>query len=148
MNQYFSKFGEIIKERKTASRIHFILQDLLDLRRVTHSNTHTHTNCACMHSNTHMHAQAWSRAGVRAAQGSWLSPSPQNLWVPRREKQGPKTIDQIHKDVELEEHREQMKVQQAILSKSSGGDRMGGRGQEEEEEGEGEEEEEVEGYVW
>ena len=80
-----------------------------------------------MHSNTHMHAQAWSRAGVRAAQGSWLSPSPQNLWVPRREKQGPKTIDQIHKDVELEEHREQMKVQQAILSKSSGGDRMGGK---------------------
>ena len=54
--------------------------------------------------------------------------SPQNLWVPRRGDQGPKTIDQIHKDAELEEHREQMKVQQAILSKSSGGDRMGGGG--------------------
>ena len=105
-----------------------------------------------MHSNTHMHAQAWSRSGARAAQGSRLSPSPQNLWVPRREKQGPKTIDQLHKDVELGERREQMEVQQAILSKSSGGDRMGGRGgrgeEEEEEEGEGEEEEEGEGYVW
>ncbi|XP_059901055.1 eukaryotic translation initiation factor 4 gamma 1-like isoform X2 [Gadus macrocephalus] len=99
MDQYFNMMGNIIKERKTASRSHFILQDVLDLRR--------------------------------------------NLWVPRHGKQGPKTIDQIHKDVELEEHREQMKVQQAILSKSSGGDRMEGRGgrgergEEEEEEDEG-----------
>lgn len=54
----------------------------------------------------------------------------QNNWVPRRGDQGPKTIDQIHKDAELEEHREQMKVQQALISKkeSSGGSggRMGG----------------------
>ncbi|CAL8260571.1 unnamed protein product [Arctogadus glacialis] len=95
MDQYLNMMGKIIKERKTTSRSHFILQDVLDLRR--------------------------------------------NLWVPRRGKQGPKTIDQIHKDVELEERREQMKVQQAILSKSSGGDHMGGRGRRgEEEEGEGE----------
>ena len=118
----------------------------------TLKHTHTHTPIAhAMHSNTHMHAQAWSRSGARAAQGSRLSPSPQNLWVPRRGKQGPKTIDQLHKDVELGERREQMEVQQAILSKSSGGDRMGGRGgrgEEEEEEEEEGEEEEVEGYVW
>ncbi|XP_049432824.1 eukaryotic translation initiation factor 4 gamma 1-like isoform X3 [Epinephelus fuscoguttatus] len=88
MDQYFNQMEKIIKERKTSSRIRFMLQDVLDLRR--------------------------------------------NNWVPRRGDQGPKTIDQIHKDAELEEHREQMKVQQALISKkepSSGpGGRMGGGG--------------------
>lgn len=86
MDQYFNQIEKIIKERKTTSRIRFMLQDVLDLRR--------------------------------------------NNWVPRRGDQGPKTIDQIHKEAELEEHREQMKVQQALISKkeSSGGSggRMGG----------------------
>ncbi|XP_022078022.2 eukaryotic translation initiation factor 4 gamma 1 isoform X4 [Acanthochromis polyacanthus] len=88
MDQYFHQMEKIIKERKTTSRIRFMLQDVLDLRR--------------------------------------------NNWVPRRGDQGPKTIDQIHKEAELEEHREQMKVQQALISKkeSSGGPggRMGGGG--------------------
>ncbi|XP_070399456.1 eukaryotic translation initiation factor 4 gamma 1 isoform X6 [Nothobranchius furzeri] len=93
MDQYFNQMEKIIKERKTSSRIRFMLQDVLDLRR--------------------------------------------NNWVPRRGDQGPKTIDQIHKDAELEEHREQMKVQQALISKneSSSGPRgrmgaggPGGRG--------------------
>uniref|UniRef100_A0A1A8EDV3 Eukaryotic translation initiation factor 4 gamma 1 n=1 Tax=Nothobranchius kadleci TaxID=1051664 RepID=A0A1A8EDV3_NOTKA len=93
MDQYFNQIDKIIKERKTSSRIRFMLQDVLDLRR--------------------------------------------NNWVPRRGDQGPKTIDQIHKDAELEEHREQMKVQQALISKneSSSGPRgrmgaggPGGRG--------------------
>ncbi|KAM9358888.1 eukaryotic translation initiation factor 4 gamma 1 [Symphorus nematophorus] len=86
MDQYFNQMEKIIKERKTTSRIRFMLQDVLDLRR--------------------------------------------NNWVPRRGDQGPKTIDQIHKEAEMEEHREQMKVQQALVSKkesSSGpGGRMGG----------------------
>uniref|UniRef100_A0A669EN10 Eukaryotic translation initiation factor 4 gamma 1 n=1 Tax=Oreochromis niloticus TaxID=8128 RepID=A0A669EN10_ORENI len=73
MDQYFNQMEKIIKERKTTSRIRFMLQDVLDLRR--------------------------------------------NNWVPRRGDQGPKTIDQIHKEAELEEHREQMKVQQALISK-------------------------------
>uniref|UniRef100_A0A3Q3G4S0 Eukaryotic translation initiation factor 4 gamma 1 n=1 Tax=Kryptolebias marmoratus TaxID=37003 RepID=A0A3Q3G4S0_KRYMA len=79
MDQYFNQMEKIIKERKTTSRIRFMLQDVLDLRR--------------------------------------------NNWVPRRGDQGPKTIDQIHKEAELEEHREHMKVQQALISKkeSSGG---------------------------
>ncbi|KAJ3581707.1 hypothetical protein NHX12_016354, partial [Muraenolepis orangiensis] len=53
-----------------------------------------------------------------------------NRWVPRRADQGPKTIEQIHKDAEQEEHREQMKVQQAMMAKSSGGpgDRRGDGG--------------------
>ncbi|XP_067385039.1 eukaryotic translation initiation factor 4 gamma 1-like isoform X2 [Channa argus] len=82
MDQYFNQMDKIIKERKTSSRIRFMLQDVLDLRR---SN-----------------------------------------WVPRRGDQGPKTIDQIHKEAELEEHREQIKVQQLISKKESGGGRMGG----------------------
>ncbi|XP_029111212.1 eukaryotic translation initiation factor 4 gamma 1 isoform X2 [Scleropages formosus] len=73
MDQYFNQMEKIIKERKTSSRIRFMLQDVLDLRR--------------------------------------------NNWVPRRGDQGPKTIEQIHKEAELEEHREQIKVQQQLLSK-------------------------------
>lgn len=50
--------------------------------------------------------------------------------MPRRADQGPKTIDQIHKDAELEEQREQIKVQQQLMSKKEagggGGGRMGG----------------------
>uniref|UniRef100_A0A671L3Q5 Eukaryotic translation initiation factor 4 gamma 1-like n=1 Tax=Sinocyclocheilus anshuiensis TaxID=1608454 RepID=A0A671L3Q5_9TELE len=55
---------------------------------------------------------------------------PQNNWVPRRGDQGPKTIEQIHKEAELEEHREQVKVQQQLLSKkgSAGGGGGGGVG--------------------
>ncbi|XP_053185317.1 eukaryotic translation initiation factor 4 gamma 1a isoform X2 [Scomber japonicus] len=84
MDQYFNQMDKIIKERKTSSRIRFMLQDVLDLRR---SN-----------------------------------------WVPRRGDQGPKTIDQIHKEAELEEHREQIKVQQQLLSKKDGGGGGGGGG--------------------
>ncbi|XP_036928829.1 eukaryotic translation initiation factor 4 gamma 1-like isoform X1 [Acanthopagrus latus] len=89
MDQYFNQMEKIIKERKTSSRIRFMLQDVLDLRR--------------------------------------------NNWVPRRGDQGPKTIDQIHKEAEMEEHREQARVQQALVSKKElgggPGGRMGGGGQ-------------------
>uniref|UniRef100_A0A3P8SDH7 Eukaryotic translation initiation factor 4 gamma, 1a n=1 Tax=Amphiprion percula TaxID=161767 RepID=A0A3P8SDH7_AMPPE len=84
MDQYFNQMDKIIKERKTSSRIRFMLQDVLDLRK---SN-----------------------------------------WVPRRGDQGPKTIDQIHKEAEMEEHREHIKVQQQLLSKKEGGGGGGGRG--------------------
>ncbi|XP_026994560.1 eukaryotic translation initiation factor 4 gamma 1 isoform X3 [Tachysurus fulvidraco] len=90
MDQYFTQMGKIIKERKTSSRIRFMLQDVIDLRR--------------------------------------------NNWVPRRGDQGPKTIEQIHKDAEMEEQREQVKVQQQLLSKKDvrgpvgGGVTLGPRG--------------------
>ncbi|KAK5606526.1 Eukaryotic translation initiation factor 4 gamma 1, partial [Crenichthys baileyi] len=83
MDQYFNQMEKIIKERKTTSRIRFMLQDVLDLRR--------------------------------------------NNWIPRRGDQGPKTIDQIHKEAEMEEHREQMKVQQALISRKESGGGPGGR---------------------
>ncbi|KAF4076278.1 hypothetical protein AMELA_G00212570 [Ameiurus melas] len=83
MDQYFHQMEKIIKERKTSSRIRFMLQDVLDLRR---SN-----------------------------------------WVPRRGDLGPKTIDQIHKEAELEEHREQIKVQQQLLNKKEPSRGRGGR---------------------
>ncbi|CAB1442508.1 unnamed protein product [Pleuronectes platessa] len=84
MDQYFHQMDKIIKEKKTSSRIRFMLQDVLDLRKCN--------------------------------------------WVPRRGEQGPKTIDQIHKEAEMEEHREHIKVQQ-LISKGGGGGgggRMGG----------------------
>ncbi|XP_073531440.1 eukaryotic translation initiation factor 4 gamma 1 isoform X3 [Phyllobates terribilis] len=72
MDQYFNQVDKIIKERKTSSRIRFMLQDVLDLRLCN--------------------------------------------WIPRRADQGPKTIDQIHKEAEMEKQREQVKVQQ-LMSK-------------------------------
>uniref|UniRef100_A0AAY4AC08 Eukaryotic translation initiation factor 4 gamma 1 n=1 Tax=Denticeps clupeoides TaxID=299321 RepID=A0AAY4AC08_9TELE len=100
MDQYFNQMEKIIKERKTSSRIRFMLQDVLDLRRV-------------------------------------------NNWVPRRVvDQGPKTIDQIHKEAEMEEHREQIKVQQQLMSKKDtprptrgGPHGSGGRGSQPQDEG-------------
>ncbi|XP_061493447.1 eukaryotic translation initiation factor 4 gamma 1 isoform X2 [Rhineura floridana] len=88
MDQYFNQMEKIIKEKKTSSRIRFMLQDVIDLRR--------------------------------------------NSWVPRRGDQGPKTIDQIHKEAEMEEHREHIKVQQ-LMSKQDKrrgppGPSAGGRG--------------------
>uniref|UniRef100_A0A8D0HB38 Eukaryotic translation initiation factor 4 gamma 1 n=1 Tax=Sphenodon punctatus TaxID=8508 RepID=A0A8D0HB38_SPHPU len=88
MDQYFNQMEKIIKEKKTSSRIRFMLQDVIDLRR--------------------------------------------NSWVPRRGDQGPKTIDQIHKEAEMEEHREHIKVQQ-LMSKDKrrgppGPSSAGGRG--------------------
>uniref|UniRef100_A0AAZ3SAH4 Eukaryotic translation initiation factor 4 gamma, 1a n=1 Tax=Oncorhynchus tshawytscha TaxID=74940 RepID=A0AAZ3SAH4_ONCTS len=85
MDQYFAQMDKIIKEKKTSSRIRFMLQDVIDLRR--------------------------------------------SGWVPRRGEQGPKTIDQIHKDAEQEEHMQQVKVQQQLMSRNDGGGRGGGRDQ-------------------
>ncbi|KAK9523209.1 hypothetical protein VZT92_019616 [Zoarces viviparus] len=90
MDKYFNQMDKIIKEKKTPSRIRFMLQDVIVLRR--------------------------------------------SSWVPRRGEQGPKTIEQIHKDAELEEQREHIKVQQQLLSRGGGGGggrmgrNMGGRG--------------------
>ncbi|XP_043926739.1 eukaryotic translation initiation factor 4 gamma 1-like [Protopterus annectens] len=73
MDQYFNQMGKIIKERKTSSRIRFMLQDVIDLRLCN--------------------------------------------WVPRRGDLGPKTIDQIHKEAEMEEQMQHIKVQQQLLMK-------------------------------
>ncbi|XP_075953118.1 eukaryotic translation initiation factor 4 gamma 3 isoform X1 [Anarhichas minor] len=75
MDQYFNQMEKIVKERKTSSRIRFMLQDIMDLR---------------LHN-----------------------------WVSRRADQGPKTIEQIHKEAKIEEQEEQRKVHQQMLSKDS-----------------------------
>ncbi|XP_056129104.1 eukaryotic translation initiation factor 4 gamma 3 isoform X2 [Lampris incognitus] len=75
MDQYFNQMEKIVKERKTSSRIRFMLQDVIDLR---------------------LHH-----------------------WVSRRADQGPKTIEQIHKEAKIEEQEEQRKVHQQLLSKDS-----------------------------
>uniref|UniRef100_A0A8C5C2B7 Eukaryotic translation initiation factor 4 gamma 3 n=1 Tax=Gadus morhua TaxID=8049 RepID=A0A8C5C2B7_GADMO len=75
MDQYFRQMEKIVKERKTSSRIRFMLQDIIDLR---------------LHD-----------------------------WVSRRADQGPKTIEQIHKEAKIEEQEEQRKVQQQLLNKDA-----------------------------
>ncbi|KAL0978498.1 hypothetical protein UPYG_G00171280 [Umbra pygmaea] len=75
MDQYFNQMEKIVKERKTSSRIRFMLQDVIDLR---------------LHD-----------------------------WVSRRADQGPKTIEQIHKEAKIEEQEEQRKVHQQLLSKDT-----------------------------
>nr|XP_029498326.1 eukaryotic translation initiation factor 4 gamma 1-like isoform X3 [Oncorhynchus nerka] len=84
MDQYFAQMDKIIKEKKTSSRIRFMLQDVIDLRR--------------------------------------------SGWVPRRGEQGPKTIDQIHKDAEREEQMQLVKVQQQLMSRNDSGGGGGGGG--------------------
>ncbi|XP_043919098.1 eukaryotic translation initiation factor 4 gamma 3 isoform X3 [Protopterus annectens] len=73
MDQYFNQMEKIVKERKTSSRIRFMLQDVIDLRMCN--------------------------------------------WVSRKGDQGPKTIEQIHKEAKIEEQEEQRKVYQQLLSK-------------------------------
>ncbi|XP_075881122.1 eukaryotic translation initiation factor 4 gamma 3 isoform X2 [Nelusetta ayraudi] len=75
MDQYFNQMEKIVKERKTSSRIRFMLQDVIDLR---------------LHN-----------------------------WVSRRADQGPKTIEQIHKEAKIEEQEEQRKVHQQLLAKDT-----------------------------
>lgn len=43
----------------------------------------------------------------------------QHNWVSRRADQGPKTIEQIHKEAKIEEQEEQRKVHQQLLAKDS-----------------------------
>ncbi|XP_072101349.1 eukaryotic translation initiation factor 4 gamma 3 isoform X4 [Mobula birostris] len=73
MDQYFNQMEKIVKERKTSSRIRFMLQDVIDVR--------------------------------------------MKNWVSRRIEQGPKTIEQIHKEAQIEEQQQQLKVHQQLLSK-------------------------------
>ncbi|XP_044540458.1 eukaryotic translation initiation factor 4 gamma 1-like, partial [Gracilinanus agilis] len=70
MDQYFKQMRKIVKEKKTSSRIRFMLQDVQDLR------------------------------------GS--------SWVPRRGDQGPKTIQQVHQEAEMEKQQEELQVQQLM----------------------------------
>ncbi|KAJ8320893.1 hypothetical protein KUTeg_002480 [Tegillarca granosa] len=51
-----------------------------------------------------------------------------NKWVPRRDENNPKTIDQIHKEVQLEEQERALMLQQAALQQRSQGGSGGGGG--------------------
>ncbi|XP_010117060.1 PREDICTED: eukaryotic translation initiation factor 4 gamma 3 [Chlamydotis macqueenii] len=81
MDQYFNQMEKIVKERKTSSRIRFMLQDVIDLRLCN--------------------------------------------WVSRRADQGPKTIEQIHKEAKIEEQEEQRKVQQLMTKEKRRPDPLG-----------------------
>ncbi|XP_076358075.1 eukaryotic translation initiation factor 4 gamma 3-like isoform X2 [Tachypleus tridentatus] len=72
MNSCFETMKTIVKERKTNSRIRFMLQDVIELR--------------------------------------------QNNWVPRREDNNPKTIDQIHWEAEKEAQEKQLLLLQVHVT--------------------------------
>ncbi|XP_013777285.1 eukaryotic translation initiation factor 4 gamma 3-like [Limulus polyphemus] len=73
MDNYFKTMENIVKKRLTSSRIRFMLQDVIDLRK--------------------------------------------NNWVPRRDENNPKTIDQIHKEAKMEAQEQEMLLQQVIPQK-------------------------------
>ncbi|XP_078696975.1 eukaryotic translation initiation factor 4 gamma 1-like isoform X4 [Branchiostoma floridae x Branchiostoma belcheri] len=83
MDQYFQQMDKIIKQKKTSSRVRFMIQDVLELR--------------------------------------------MNNWVPRRDDNNPKTIDQIHKEAELEIQQQNLKLAQ-VKQDSRRQDRRGGGG--------------------
>jgi len=72
MSNYFKEMNKLVNDKKTSSRVRFLLQDVVDLER--------------------------------------------NGWRKRREDAGPKTIDQIHKEVE----KEQMEQKLAHMTSSMG----------------------------
>ncbi|XP_055935890.1 eukaryotic translation initiation factor 4 gamma 3-like isoform X2 [Argiope bruennichi] len=71
MDMYFAQMKLIVDKRLTSSRVRFMLQDVIDLKK--------------------------------------------NNWVPRRDENNPKTIDQIHKEAEREA-REQQQVYQNMTN--------------------------------
>lgn len=70
LSVYFKEMTKLVNDRKTSSRVRFLLQDVIDLK--------------------------------------------QNEWKKRREEAGPKTIDQIHKEIETEQL--QQKLQHMVPS--------------------------------
>ncbi|XP_062567019.1 eukaryotic translation initiation factor 4 gamma 1-like isoform X2 [Saccostrea cucullata] len=88
MDQYFNQMDKIVIEKKTSSRVRFMLQDVIDLRKCK--------------------------------------------WVPRRDDNNPKTLDQIHKEAQKEEQERQIFLQQATAKEKAqgrgGGGARGSRG--------------------
>ncbi len=84
VDQYFQQMDKIIKQKKTSSRVRFMLQDVAELRR--------------------------------------------NKWVPRREDNNPKTIDQIHREVQQEAVQRQQMLMSAPPMPNQGKRGGGGRG--------------------
>ena len=82
-DEYFADMEQITKSKNIPSRVRFMLQDVIDLRR--------------------------------------------NSWKPRREKAGPKTIEQIHREAEREKTQARLMEMQP-LSGGQGGYRDGNRG--------------------
>ncbi|XP_069119256.1 LOW QUALITY PROTEIN: eukaryotic translation initiation factor 4 gamma 3-like [Argopecten irradians] len=86
MEQYFQQMGKIAQDKKTSSRVRFMLQDVIELR--------------------------------------------MNRWVPRRDENNPKTLDQIHKEAQREDQERQLLAQQAVAQQREqrGGGGGGGSG--------------------
>ncbi|XP_055958553.1 eukaryotic translation initiation factor 4 gamma 3 isoform X2 [Patella vulgata] len=83
VDQYFQKMQKIVGEKKTSSRVRFMLQDVIDLRLCN--------------------------------------------WVPRREDNNPKTIDQIHKEAAKENAQRTYMLSQNPPQSSNKQSRDGGR---------------------
>lgn len=79
MDQYFGQMQKIVDRRLTSSRVRFMLQDVIDLKK--------------------------------------------DNWVPRRDENNPKTIDQIHKEAEREAREAQQVFQNMSYSKRMPEDR-------------------------
>ncbi|XP_067141200.1 eukaryotic translation initiation factor 4 gamma 3-like isoform X2 [Centruroides vittatus] len=75
MDSYFESMQKIVNERRTNSRVRFMLQDVIELRK--------------------------------------------RNWVPRRDENNPKTIDQIHREAEKEAQEQQLLLQHAAPPKRS-----------------------------
>ncbi|XP_060075672.1 eukaryotic translation initiation factor 4 gamma 3-like isoform X2 [Ylistrum balloti] len=88
MEQYFQQMGKISQDKKTSSRVRFMLQDVIELR--------------------------------------------MNRWVPRRDENNPKTLDQIHKEAQREDQERQLLAQQAVAQqreqRGGGGSGSGSKG--------------------
>lgn len=116
MDQYFNQMEKIVKERKTSSRIRFMLQDVIDLRLVSVAPPLATGPQLCGDIISRWSSDPeYEPNHLKCVCVSFL----QHNWVSRRADQGPKTIEQIHKEAKIEEQEEQRKVHQQLLSKDS-----------------------------
>ncbi|XP_075293736.1 eukaryotic translation initiation factor 4 gamma 3 isoform X1 [Opisthocomus hoazin] len=120
MDQYFNQMEKIVKERKTSSRIRFMLQDVIDLR-LTKANgvcarSGGDDGRSLLRSRGRGRTRRWCHQAIvlSAAEVLDLGFDCRCNWVSRRADQGPKTIEQIHKEAKIEEQEEQRKVQQLM----------------------------------
>lgn len=115
MDQYFHQMRKIVDEKKMSSRIRFMLQDVVDLRQVSNEN----------------HCYIWDNltAILKDFTLGYFCDSIcdqnnfdfQGKWVPRRDDNNPKTLDQIHKDAKREEDERNQAIQQAAFAQAAGG---------------------------
>lgn len=75
MDQYFNQMEKIVKERKTSSRIRFMLQDVIDLRLVSAAGISIGFRLRALRKSADNHRQKFSNAWFQYKEKKASKPS-------------------------------------------------------------------------